>query len=53
MSKVYSVTPGDFESYSFREAVEALEEQGYGYIAVYDDATNYCEREIHFSDIRG
>lgn len=52
MSKVYSVTPGDFETYSFREAVEALEEQGYGHIEVYDEM-NYCEREIHFTDIRG
>ena len=53
--KWYAVKPGndDYGSYSFKEADEMLEEQGCGYIAVYDDATNYCEREIHFNDIRG
>lgn len=48
----YEVKPGGEGSYSYAEAVEILEEQGYGYIEVYDDM-NYCEREIHFSDIRG
>lgn len=41
----------DNGSYDYNEAVEMLKEQGEGRIAVINDLTNCCLREIYYEDI--
>ena len=43
----------DYGSYDYDEAVEMLNQQGKGLIAVINEDTNFCEGEITFEDIMG
>lgn len=42
----------DNGSHKFKEASNMLKEQGYGLIAVINEDTNYCVREIEYDDLK-
>ena len=41
----------DYGSYDYDEAVEMLNQQGGGLIAIINEATNFCEGELSFEDV--
>lgn len=56
MAKWYAVQKDrddawDNGSYDLDTAREILKEQGYGLIAVIDEESNFCEKEIEYEDL--
>lgn len=43
----------DYGSYDYDEAIEMLNQQGKGLIAIINEDTNFCEGEIRYEDYFG
>lgn len=48
--QIDSTDAWDYGSYDYDEAVEMLNQQGKGQIAIINEDTNFCEGEISFEE---